>query len=165
MRLLGIALVALLAVEASASTRLREEQRVKVRGQFAAQRVQAESVRLKDAEDRDLEIVGRVEALDDAGRIRIHGIWAVVEERELDRRARQWFRRLEAGDWIKVEGDWQPSGRFVVDSMERPKRERRVDAVEGMVWDLTSNPGGGTGFRVGPFSVDSASTTSWRGFE
>lgn len=161
----AIVLGALFAVEAAASPPLMDGQRVKIRGDFAGQRVIAKTIDQKDAEDRDLEIVGRVESLDGDGRIQIHGAWAVVEEDELSRRARQWVHRLEPGDWVKVEGAWQNSGELWVDSVERPRKKGRVDTVEGLVRQVAATAEAGPMFRVGPFSVELRPSTHWVGFE
>ena len=153
-----------LVSSAHASMPLTENQRVKVRGVFDSNAVVAESVRRKDPADDDLEVVGRVEARDGSDRIRLHGVWVAIDEEELDRRSRIWLRRLAAGDWVRVEGEWQEGGAFVADTVERPGRKRRVDAVEGLVRALDVDPSGRAVFRIGPFAVNASSSIDWRGF-
>lgn len=163
MRFLVVALAALhIAAQAAAAPALAKDQRIKVKGEFSAQKIRALSIHLKDAADRDFEIVGRVEALDDEGRIRVHGIWAEIGEDELSRRARQQWRRLEVGDWVKVEGDWSKDGALVADAFERPRKKRRVDSVEGLLSKPRTSKGP---WQVGPFLLEASVQTEWKGFK
>lgn len=167
MQIIRLALIALLLtnVAAMADPTLEDGTRVKVRGQFDGQRVRAESVRLKDSSDDDAELVGRVEATDAEGRIRLHGVWIAIDERELNRRSRRWLRRIEPGDWAKAEGHWMRSGELLADSVERPARDRRRDAIEGLVALPPPGAAGSPAIAIGPFAVETHPQTDWRGFE
>ena len=144
---------------------LEEQSRVKVRGHFEAGQVSATAVRRKDADDRDLEVVGQIQALDPEARLQVHGFWIELDLDRFDRRTRRWVARLEVGDWIKVEGDWEPEGEFLVDTLERPRGKARRDAVEGIVDGLRQLGEDRATFRLGPFAVETMESTEWNDFE
>lgn len=152
--------IAFLTVAATKGPTFESGSRLKIRGHFEGQRVVAESVRLKDASDDDAEIVGRVEAKDENGRFRIHGIWVSIDEGEVSRRGRRWVRRLEPGDWAKVEGHWMNTGDLLADAVGPPARDRRSDALEGLVVDTRADL-----ITIGPFAIEITEQTEWRGFE
>lgn len=161
-RIVIVSLLFGLVAPGAAASPLSENQRVKVKGEISAQRILAHSVHRKDDADRDFELVGRVAAFRDDGSIQVHGVWVEADHDELNRRARQLWRRLEVGSWVKVEGAWGPGGVLVADSFERPRKKRRVESVEGL---LSMRMGGAGSWRLGPFVVESSAATEWKGFE
>ncbi len=130
-------------------------ERIKAKGEWIGDHaLRATSARRKDAADHDFEIAAAVEERNgESGAFRLAGVWIDAEQGDLDRRSRQIARRLDPGDWVKVEGHFEPDGRLAPTALERLDGEDAVAAVEGAVEAVEPGADGTRVLKIGPISV------------
>ena len=130
-------------------------ERIKAKGEWTGDHaLRAASVRRKDAADHDFEIAAAIDQLSgESGAFRLAGVWVDLEHGKLNRRSRQIARRFEPGDWVKVEGHFEPDGRLAPNSVARLDGEDVVAVVEGAVEAIEPGADATSVVRIGPISV------------
>jgi hypothetical protein len=125
------------AIPAGAETLpdIRRGTRIKAEGVFPAGEMVLDTakLRIRDSDDDDFELSGMITRLHaETIAFRVHGVWVLPTGDDLSRRDLRRVERLEVGDWVKVEGEWNDRMHLVADSVE-PLHGEQETAVEGIV--------------------------------
>jgi hypothetical protein len=143
---------------------IRPGARVKAEGVFppGAMVLSADKLRIRNSDDDDFELSGEITRLHaETLAFRIHGVWVLPTGDDLTRRDLKRVERLQVGDWVKVEGEWNDRRHLVADSIER-LRDTDETVVEGVVRHV-DRIGGGAEIDLGGVQLGVTKQTQIRG--
>ncbi len=113
--------------------------RIKAKGVFAPREttMHVEKLQFRESDDDDFEFSGRITGLhSETLAFRLESIWIVPTGDDISRRDLRRIERLQLGDYVKVEGEWNAQKHLVADSVERQPAAKRETSIEGVIEEI-----------------------------